>query len=1251
MTKLIQGAGGGGKGGGNSARVPVEDKDSLRSKAFAKVVDLVSEGEIEGLVDGLKSVYLDGTPIQNADGSYNFTGVELTDRLGTQDQSSIPGFSSVEVSFAVGIKATTSSSVVRQITNANADAVRVTIGIPQLTFQDTTNGDLKGTEVRYAIDLQSNGGGFVPQLISYQATSDGITNVSTGRFASVDATAAGITITAPLGPEDGAELQYKLVSSSTWLTAGVTFVAGEKNNKGIIAGTFYKGYFRTPILPKGQWEARLLLSGAAPSGILMGASRLLGTDYELLKGKTTSRYQRSYRIELTGSPPWDIRVRRITADSTQVNLQNETWFDAYTEIIDAKLRYPNSALVGIKVDASQFQAVPTRGYLMKMLRVQVPSNYNPETRVYTGSWDGTFQVAWTDNPAWCFYDLVTNDRYGLGGLVDAAQVDKWALYQIGRYCDELVPNGFGGTEPRFTCNMYLQTRAEAFKVLQDMASIFRGMVYWSTGAITAVQDAPSDPVALYTPANVIDGRFSYAGSSLKARHTVALVTWNDPDDLYRQKVEYVEDEAGITRYGVQQTEIVAVGCTSRGQANRVGRWLLFSERMESETVQFSVGLDGAVVRPGHVIKVSDTNRAGARLGGRVRSATVSAIEVDDLGTPAAVSWTLYCTLPDGTVEHRLVSSFSGDTINVVTAFTSPPTAESIWILSATAAEAQTFRVVAVAEDAETGNYTISALKHEPLKYDAIEQDLVLQPRDITLLNDAPAAPTGLVLTESLYTYQSSVLAKITLGWRAVTGVYYYVVEYRKDSGNWVRSETQTAELELLDTTPGLYEFKVYSRNPAGVLSGTPLQGSINALGKTAPPENVANLEASIDKDVGVTLTWDKVADLDLDAYEVRLGSTWSTATLIGQVKATVYTLGAIPSGGQTYLVKALDTSGSYSATAASVTVNLSAPSAVSLTQEVVDNNVLLRWTAATATLSIRHYLLRRGATWSSATEIGNVQGLFSAIFETTAGTYTYWVAGVDLAGNVGTPTPVTAVVSQPPDYQLKYNQNSTFSGTKTNMASFEGNYLAPANTTETWESHFTSRSWTTPQDQINAGYPVYAMPSAATGSYEETIDYGTVLASAKITASLSYVTAAGAVTVTPTLSVRKLNTDPWTDYAGLSSVFVTDFRYVKVKFDFATSGGDDFITITGLNIKFDVKLKNDAGTATANSGDSGGTTVNFNVTFVDVESITVTPKGTAARIAVYDFVDAPNPTSFKVLLFDTAGTRVTGDVSWSVKGI
>jgi len=311
---------------------------------------------------------------------------------------------------------------------------------------------------------------------------------------------------------------------------------------------------------------------------------------------------------------------------------------------------------------------------------------------------------------------------------------------------------------------------------------------------------------------------------------------------------------------------------------------------------------------------------------------------------------------------------------------------------------------------------------------------------------------------------------------------------------------------------------------------------------------------------------------------------------------------------------------------------------------------LLRWNDTTQTLPIAYYELRKGATWASATVIGTKQGLFTVVFETVSGTYTYWLAGVDTAGNVGTPASVSAVVNQPPDYILRSNIDSTFTGTRTNLAANGTGLLAAVDTAETWQSHFTTRSWTTLQDQVNAGYAIYALPSTTTGSYSEEFDYGTVLAGTKITATLTRQTITGTMTVTPTLSVKTTAGGAWTDYANQESVYATNFRYVRIKYDFTSSGNDDLLQLSALNVRLDVKIKNDMGTGTANSGDTGGTTVNFNATFVDIESITVTPSGTTARIAIYDFVDVPNPTSFKVLLFDTAGTRVSGPFSWQARG-
>jgi predicted phage tail protein len=779
----------------------------LRSKAYARIVDLVSEGEVEGLVNGAQSIYFNGTPLANSDGSLNFQGVSVEARPGTNDQAYIAGIPAVESENTVNAEVTNATSVTRTVTNPDVNAVRITLSA-QALFKQKDNGDVVGLSVNFAVDLQSNGGGYTEVLNTY------------------------------------------------------------------------------------------------------------------MTGKATSKYQRSYRVELTGDGPWDIRVRRITEDTDDLKIQDKTFWDSYTEIIDTKLRYPNSAIAFVKLDASAFDGIPTRAYEMKLLKVKVPSNYNPETRAYTGSWDGTFTTAWTDNPAWCFYDLITNQRYGLGGFITAGQVDKWELYTIGQYCDELVPDGFGGTEPRFTCNMYLQSRAEAYKVVQDMASCFRSMVYWASGSLTLTQDAPSDPVALYTQANVINGEFRYSGSSAKARHTVAIVTWNDPADQYKQKIEYVEDQEAIARFGNVPTEVVAIGCTSRGQANRVGRWLLFSERYQSEVVSFSTGMEGVVARPGQVIKVADASRAGARLGGRVHSATTTAVTLDAAVSLGVSSWTMYVMLPDGTVETRAVSSATGAVVTLATALSAAPQPGAQWIMSTSNVEAQTFRVLSMSEQ-DNGLVEISAIKHDPDKYTAVENGLVLQPRDITVLNDPPATPTNGSVSEYLYATLTDVRVGATISWSQVDRAANYLVSYRINSDNPVEVTRQSNSLELVNTPTGTYEVTIRAVTALGVKS-QPYTFTASVLGKTARPADVANLQMTVQADTGI-LQWDSHADLDVRIggqisvrYSEELdGAQWNTSLPVGDFPGSS-TSANVPLRAGTYLAKAKDSSGQYSQNAALV---------------------------------------------------------------------------------------------------------------------------------------------------------------------------------------------------------------------------------------------------------------------------------------------------------------------------------------------
>lgn len=812
MTKIVIGAGGGKGGGGGGGHVPVESPDSLRSRQYARIIDMVSEGEIVGLVDGLKSVYLDDTPIQNADGSMNFSGVTLDSRTGTQHQGYIAGFPAVENEVAVSAEVTRASSVTRTVSNSNIDAVRVTIAIPALSYQNPSNGDLGGTSVTIAIDRQSNGGGFV-EVVN-----------------------------------------------------------------------------------------------------------------DTISGKTISKYQRAYRIDLVGTGPWDIRVRRITPDSAQANLANKTWWDSYTEIVDSKLRYPNSALMALQIDSGQFRTIPRRGYDIKGILVRVPNatHYNPTTRTYTGVWDGTFTYAWTDNPAWVFYDLLLSNRYGLGEYIDATQVDKWALHSIAKYCDQPVPNGFGGTEPRFTCNTFIQTREDAYKLLLSLASVFRGIVWWQSNSVIASADMPTDPSMLFAPSNVVDGRFNYSGSSARTRHTVALVAWNDPADHYKQKIEYVEDLDGIATYGVNETEVVAMGCTSRGQAHRFGKWLLWSEVNETETVTFRCGFDGTYITPNSVFQTQDPTRAGKRFGGRIISATTTSVTLDSPVTlESGKTYTLSVVLTDGAVQSRSVTTGVGTTsdLTISPALTSSPQPMSMWVLAANDLVPETWRTVSVSEP-EPGVLEITGLTYRADKYAAVEYDVVLQPTPTSSPVGVPLSPVGLVVTESLYQSGPDVRTQINVSWHYASDVSW-VVRYKYTDGNWVvMPSVNVPSISLLDMLPGFITVSIVAVSKIGRASAAS-SVSVNVLGKTAPPQDVANFHVLKSAGIGHA-EWELHPDLDVRVdgkivirhSPMTSGASWINGVIVGVFDGNS-TTGNVPLMSGTYMAKAVDSSSNWSNTEAS----------------------------------------------------------------------------------------------------------------------------------------------------------------------------------------------------------------------------------------------------------------------------------------------------------------------------------------------
>lgn len=829
------GGGGGGKGGGGgsqqTARTPTVANDSLDSKQYATVLDLISEGEIEGLKDGFKSIFLNNTPLQNPDGSYNFQNVTVQTRTGTQAQSYIPIAADVEDEKPVNVEVQYGTPVTRQIVDTNVNAVRVTITIPQLQ-QSVTNGDVAGQSVTLAIQVQYDGGGFTTVI------------------------------------------------------------------------------------------------------------------NDSVSGRTTDPYQRDYLINLTaGFTTADIRVIRVSVpDATVVasdsnvleSISRFNW-TSYTEIIYAKLRYPNSALIGLRIDAEQFSAIPQRSYLIRGIKVQIPSNATVDTvtgrLIYSGIWNGTFSAAqWCSDPAWILWDLLTSTRYGFGDHIQASQLDKFAFYSASVYASALVPDGFGGTEPRFSCNINIQTAEDAYKLINDMCSVMRVMPYWSTGALTISQDKPADTAYLFTLANITQEGFSYEGASRKTRPTVCVVSYLDletRDTAY----EVVEDAEGIQKYGVVKTEISAFACTSRGQAYRIGEWLIYSERYESEIISFVASIDaGVVLRPGQIIEVADPVRAGARRGGRIASATTTAITVDDATGLTAAGADLSVIMPDGTVETQTITDITGNVITVSTAFSVAPNANSVWIYQTSSIQTSTWRVLTVTEQ-DGSQYAISAIAYNASKYDYIERGTSLEQRDITDLNIIPDAPVNLVGEEVLYDAGGIAKAKLLVSWQPVLGVSSYRVEWRKDSGNWNIQAVSRPDYEIVDTTQGQYEVKVYSVASNLRSSAQPAQLTRQAFGKTAPPATPTGISIVPNSETTAILSWDRSTELDvllggkviIRHSTLLTGAVWQDSQDIVSAAAGSQTQKQVPLLEGTYLIKFEDDGGRRSTDAATAAVDLPTP--------------------------------------------------------------------------------------------------------------------------------------------------------------------------------------------------------------------------------------------------------------------------------------------------------------------------------------
>ena len=854
----IKGSGGGGSSPPPAPPQPTREPDTLHSRQFATFLDLVSEGEIEGFATAskegrtkgttaynnaaLKDVFLNKTPVLKATANsidpntndFNHRDVTFVPRFGTSNQSFIPGIQTSESPTNVGVTVTKASPVVRQISNTNVDAIKVTLTWPQLQ-RVTVEGDILGERVEYKLQIQYNSGGFSDVIVDH------------------------------------------------------------------------------------------------------------------VEGRSADAYQRDLRVNINGAFPVDIRVVRITDDPSDSNTRSEFQFTSFSEIIDNKSPYLNSAYTHLRLDSKKFSSIPQRMFRIRGIKVRIPdgnNGVNPSIDPQTGRiiypsnyiFNGALGAAvWTTCPAMILLDLLINTRYGLGDHITTSNLDLYSFFAASKYANELVDDGTGaGTkEARFSCNVNIQKESEAFDVINDLSSVMKCMPIWSTGAITITQDKPTDPSYLFNLSNIASAGFSYTGSSLKQRHSVIKVSYFNMDS---QEIDYevVEDSTAISKFGVTTKQVKAFGCTSRNQAARLGRSILFAEQRESEVISFTTSIDsGAIVRPGSVIEINDPVRAGARRGGRVVAATTTKITIDspantllpDLSDNPKIS----VILPDGTVEERNIANYTGgNEVNVSSAFSQTPNVNTIYVVTSTSLQTQLFRVITV-EEQDDVTYQISALSYEPAKYAFIEDGSPLPVRSVTNLTALKDSPNNLIVEETTVVINNIARSKVIISWQPVIGVSKYLINYRFENGNYITAESYSPDYEILDTQKGTYEVEVSSYNALLELSPTPTTKTFVAQGKTALPDNVTNLTVEPITEQFIRLRFNQSTAVDVlhggrvyvrHTNQTGVNATFETAQDIIQAVAGSSSEVICPALTGSYLLKFQDDGGRFSNTAAKVELTL-----------------------------------------------------------------------------------------------------------------------------------------------------------------------------------------------------------------------------------------------------------------------------------------------------------------------------------------
>lgn len=1282
-----RGGGGGGGGGGGSVQAAHQQVDTLRSKDTFETVIGLCEGPIAGLVDGAKSFMVGETALVSVDGNLNFANFTLNFFEGNDDPSYTikPTLGGLASSMSVGTTLSQNVPLVRQTQIGDIDYIDVRSVINQLYSQNSDG-------------VYTNTIEFAVQIKPHDAT------VWCG-YANVGATVISV------------------MSQSTKTT-----------EPRAAAGSTDFLYDRYSVAT--QWDAV-----AAPGANVT------------ISGKTTSNYVRQFRLPvIPTNGTWDIRLVKISANSDGSSHFCEMTWESFQEVVAVgQWKFPNTACIQVYGQASnQFTSLPDFSGIYKGLLVNVPTNYDPETKTYEGTWDGTFKKAWTDNNAWCVYDLVTNTRYGMSSYLPV-HMDKWSTYEAGQWCDQRVASG----RPRYTFNGIIQNPRSVRDQVLYMAGAFNAVFFTDQNG-TAYLKVDKDEAAtqLFTLENTVEG-FNYSFTDVTSRYNDITITFNNPDLAWQEDRRRVFDQDLIDTHGRIPLDFVAVGCIYEEEAMRRGQYKLVTANTEKMLCTFKTNRQGLYVPVFGVLLVADPD-LGYGISGRIKTLSADRRVItlrDPVYLEVGIDYQIQVTIPNGLITANLVGATAG--YNFVLNLDNPlPPNTPEYANFAIAQEGggiglpKPFRVVKISEaDGTSDNIEVSCIEVNRNKWYSADNLADLPEPQHSYLPDPTVVPGPTEVVFKEYFVPKTMTFHLLVEPVLDRGSYRY---YNGDFEVWARPKgtpgtggyeklTMTADNSVINPTPGATEFKVLPVNTLGKMAqlDAVLSFDYTVTNPKAPPSDVVSFTGTVTP-YGIDLDWTAVPDIDTSDYRLWHGETFESATQMTTLAALHLGTGLKVAGTHTFWIAAVDFLGNTSVNpkSCSVTVNApaapvasgatmgssalitwtvpasqfalgyyeilegdtfesaasittaksttfttavdwggskrfwvvaydvadnrgvpasvdivsTAPGATMVTVQTIDNNVLLKWTEVTSQLPVVSFEIRRGDVLPSAVVVGQKTGTFTTIFEEAAGVYSYWVAAIDSAGNYGAWTKVTASVAQPPDYVLFQNWSSSLGGAVVNASVINGVLSAPINIDETVSEHFDDHFWGTPQDQIDAGFPIYIQPTNLTGSYVEIFDYETVIPSTKVTLDVTRIVRAGVVTMTPTISISVDGTT-WTDYPNTFQVFASGFRYVKVMLEFSSSDNTGLMDVTQLVVRLDVKQKSESGASMGYATDVGGTEVLFTTEFIDVTSIIVTPSGTTPVSAVYDFDDVPNPTGFKVLLFDNAGARVTGPFSWTVKGV